>query len=52
MDREEYNHTIILNNKISETINESTYTKNYKSFYNKLNEVIIEIDAFFFKSRR
>ena len=45
MDREEQNHTIILNNKIVEIINNSTKL-NYQSLYNKLNEVIVETDAF------
>ena len=46
MDRKEINHSIILNNKIAEIINESTNTKNYQSLYNKLNDVIVETDAF------
>ena len=45
MDREELNHTIILNNKITEIINNST-NLNYQSLVNKLNEVIVETDAF------
>ena len=46
MDRKEPNHTILLNNSIAEVINESTNTKNYQSLFNKLNEVIVETDAF------
>ena len=46
MDRKEINHSIILNNKIAEIINESTNTKNYQGLYNKLNDVIVETDAF------
>ena len=42
MDRKEINHSIILNNKIAEIINESTNTKNYQGLYNKLNDVIVE----------
>ena len=45
IDREELNHTIILNNKIAEIINNST-SLNYQSLYNKLSEVIVETDAF------
>jgi hypothetical protein len=45
MDAEELNHTNILNNNIAEIINSST-NKNYQSLYNKLNEVIVETDAF------
>ena len=45
MDAEELDHTIILNNKIAEIINSST-NLNYQNLYNKLNEVIVETDAF------
>ena len=45
MDREESNHTLILNNKIVEIINNSS-NLNYQSLYNKLNEVVVETDAF------
>jgi len=41
----EMNHEIILNNKIAEVINNST-NLNFQSLYNKLNEVIVETDAF------
>ena len=45
MDREEINHNIILNNKIAEIINNST-SLNYQNLSSKLNEVIVETDAF------
>jgi len=45
MDIKELEHTIIPNNTISKTTNNSTNLNN-QSFYNKLNEVIVEIDAF------
>lgn len=45
MDREELNHTIILNEKIEDIIKSST-NKNYQSLYNKLNDIVIEIDIF------
>ena len=48
LDKQELSHTIILNNKIAEIIrNSNNSTKlNYQTLYNKLNEVIVETDAF------
>ena len=45
MESIELNYEINLNNAINEVINNST-TLNFQSLYNKLNDIIIETDAF------
>ena len=53
MDREEKDHLKLLNKRIKEIIeNYTNKNKNYQSLYNKLNEVIVETDAFLLISNK
>ena len=45
MEGVELNYEINLNNAINEVINDST-TLNFQSLYNKLNDIVVETDAF------